>query len=482
MLIQDVERKTGLDRATIRFYEKEELIIPGRAENGYRIYSEADIKVLMKVKLLRQLGVSLPNIKSLQNGSGNFSEILTQQIEILTNQINENIAAKQICQQLQSDGIDYTDLDAEHYLQMLVTMPHTVEKNFSEEINREVHPWRRYFARYLDYQLISAVVLTLIVLVLRIRPFTSTASNILSYAVFALAIPVLSSLLHYWGTTPGKWVMGIRLESIHGGKLSGGEALSREGKILWHGFGLCIPIVNLIFLYRSYRKERAGETQAWNEDTEIIYAPWTAKHKIIGALLWITALSLALFAGLDANMPTYRGGITIAEFAENHRDYEILTQSQSNYILGDDGRWQTRTTGSTLYYVFADPNEEKREDFVYTLNENEEIKSIYFEESWEDRGFYKILPSYCENAIYVIIGSRPGSSILDIRKAQKLLYEQYNKLPQMEGGVEGNITIRDVTINWSAYAENCQYVYDGVMYGEDDQAIKSTVKLEIVIG
>ncbi len=78
MLIQDVERKSGLDRATIRFYEKEELIVPERAENGYRIYSEADVKVLLKVKLLRQLGVSLPKIKSLQKGSGNFSEILSQ--------------------------------------------------------------------------------------------------------------------------------------------------------------------------------------------------------------------------------------------------------------------------------------------------------------------------------------------------------------------------------------------------------------------
>ena len=97
MLIQDVERKTGLDRATIRFYEKEELIVPERAENGYRTYSEADIKILLKVKLLRQLGVSLPKIKRLQKGSADFSEILSQQIEILTHQINENISAKQIC-------------------------------------------------------------------------------------------------------------------------------------------------------------------------------------------------------------------------------------------------------------------------------------------------------------------------------------------------------------------------------------------------
>ena len=481
MLIQDVERKTGLDRATIRFYEKEELIVPERAENGYRTYGDDDIKLLMKVKLLRQLGVSLPKIKSLQKGSSDFSEVLSQQIEILTNQINENVAARRICQQLQADGAEYVDLNAEYYLEMFAAVPYSGDRHFSEQINREVHPWRRYFARYLDYQILTAVVFTLIVVVLRIRPFTSTASDILGYAIFVLAIPVLSAMLHYWGTTPGKWAMGIRLESIQGGKLSGGEALNREGKVLWHGFGLFIPILNLIFLYRSYRKEKNGEPQAWNEDTEVIYVPWTAKRKIIAAILWVVAFSLIFFAGFDAIMPTYRGGITIAEFAENHRDYEILTQSQSEYMLGDDGKWQARPATEPIHYVFADPDGEKRADFVYTLNEKCEITSITYEESWESEGFCRILPTYCENAIYVIVGSRPGSNILDIRKVQKALYEQYNQLPQAEGEVSGNITIRDITINWSAWVENCQYVYDGIMYGEDNLPIRTTVKMEIVI-
>lgn len=65
MLIQDVERQTGLDRATIRFYEKEGIVIAKREENGYRSYSDENVQLLLKVKLLRQLGVSLIKIKSL---------------------------------------------------------------------------------------------------------------------------------------------------------------------------------------------------------------------------------------------------------------------------------------------------------------------------------------------------------------------------------------------------------------------------------
>ena len=36
MKIQELERRTGLERASFRFYEKEGLLTPQRLENGYR--------------------------------------------------------------------------------------------------------------------------------------------------------------------------------------------------------------------------------------------------------------------------------------------------------------------------------------------------------------------------------------------------------------------------------------------------------------
>ena len=40
MNIAEAERRTGLTRANIRFYEKEGLLKPTRGENGYRDYTE----------------------------------------------------------------------------------------------------------------------------------------------------------------------------------------------------------------------------------------------------------------------------------------------------------------------------------------------------------------------------------------------------------------------------------------------------------
>lgn len=42
MNIKEIEERSGLTRANVRYYEKEGLLSPGRRENGYRDYSEAD--------------------------------------------------------------------------------------------------------------------------------------------------------------------------------------------------------------------------------------------------------------------------------------------------------------------------------------------------------------------------------------------------------------------------------------------------------
>ena len=40
MTVKEVEERTGLPRANIRYYESEGLIHPARGENGYRDYRQ----------------------------------------------------------------------------------------------------------------------------------------------------------------------------------------------------------------------------------------------------------------------------------------------------------------------------------------------------------------------------------------------------------------------------------------------------------
>ena len=63
MTIKEIEDRTGLPRANIRFYESQGLIAPSRGENGYRDYSQEDCQTLLKIKLLRKLDCSLEEAK-----------------------------------------------------------------------------------------------------------------------------------------------------------------------------------------------------------------------------------------------------------------------------------------------------------------------------------------------------------------------------------------------------------------------------------
>ena len=59
MTIRELEQKSGLERANIRFYEKAKLLNPVRRENGYRDYSEGDLETLRRICLLRRLQFSV---------------------------------------------------------------------------------------------------------------------------------------------------------------------------------------------------------------------------------------------------------------------------------------------------------------------------------------------------------------------------------------------------------------------------------------
>lgn len=479
MLIQDVERKTGLDRATIRFYEKENLVIPIREENGYRTYQEHDVELLLKIKLLRQLGVSLSKIKNLQQGSSDFSEILSEQVSLLEHQIKNDTRAMLVCQKMQTDGAQFRNLDVHYYLKLLSAESISVGGSFSESVDRECHPWRRFFARSLDYSLIGSFLNIFIIGILRIRPFDSDASDIVIFLSRFAAIPILATMLHYWGTTPGKWVMGIRLESIHGGKLSGGEALYREGKIIWHGLGFFLPFVQIWRYYRSYRQEMDGIIHPWNEDSEVIYEKWSGSRKCIAALFFAISFTLSVLAGCDSVMPTYRSeGITIEEFAENFRDYEKLLYHECEYIMTDEGKWRNNEN-----YIVDIALEAVRPNFVYKTNENGEITSISYENSFKSDYPRYILPEYCRVAICAAIGSRPGSTYYDITRIDEILETMwYSQLPQQGGVSQGSFQVSDVTISWDAVIENCKFISHGSLFASDNSVLSYDLKFDIQFG
>ncbi|GHV27808.1 MerR family transcriptional regulator [Clostridia bacterium] len=53
---------TGISIYTLRYYEKENLIIPERKENGRRLYSDGDVAWIQFIKRLKDTGMPIKEI------------------------------------------------------------------------------------------------------------------------------------------------------------------------------------------------------------------------------------------------------------------------------------------------------------------------------------------------------------------------------------------------------------------------------------
>ena len=73
MFIKELEKKTGLTRHTIRFYEKQGFLEERsfrREENNYRDYSEETVGYLMMLKAGQAAGFTLAELKELIHADG----------------------------------------------------------------------------------------------------------------------------------------------------------------------------------------------------------------------------------------------------------------------------------------------------------------------------------------------------------------------------------------------------------------------------
>ena len=58
MQIKELAERAGVTVKAVRYYESRGLISPDRAANGYRLYDDADVRVVREVRALLSLGLT----------------------------------------------------------------------------------------------------------------------------------------------------------------------------------------------------------------------------------------------------------------------------------------------------------------------------------------------------------------------------------------------------------------------------------------
>lgn len=261
MTIKEIEEATGMSRANIRFYENEGLISPQRnRENGYRIYSQEDVQVLKKIRLLRLLDVSIEEVRSLQQGDKALEQVLQRNLDSLTQKQEQLRRTEQVARQIVERKEDYGTMNAENYLDALEN-----EEALRQDVKPRLNlPWRRFWARSLDHLLYALLVDA----VLAAFPRWQNLASVLTLFAMLVLEPLL---LYLFATTPGKAIFGIRVLNPEEGKLSYGDGLVRTWTVMWEGEALRVPLVSDYFRYRSLTAAENDQTLSWEWDSDLTF-------------------------------------------------------------------------------------------------------------------------------------------------------------------------------------------------------------------
>lgn len=116
MLINEVKYKVGLTKKSIRYYESEGLLKPKRnSNNDYREYDENDLKDLKLIKFLRNLNISVREIKKLKNKEISLKECMRDRIKLIENTEKEFLKIKNMCEDIIDNNLEFDNIDITKY-------------------------------------------------------------------------------------------------------------------------------------------------------------------------------------------------------------------------------------------------------------------------------------------------------------------------------------------------------------------------------
>ena len=214
MTSKEIEARSGVARANIRYYEAEGLLHPKRAKNGYRDYSEDDLAALEKIKLLRRLGVTIEELQALSNGGAELSAVLDRRLAELRGERETLDRVERVCGDMKSAGVTFDGLDAEIYLRALDEGPCPPALPAKDALPVVTSAPRRFFAWLLDVYVMASLVLIAGCLAGYSPGRTAGAGFGLLVQLCLLFLEPLAVCLA--GTTPGKALLGMRLRRSDG--------------------------------------------------------------------------------------------------------------------------------------------------------------------------------------------------------------------------------------------------------------------------
>lgn len=120
MNIKQAAEQSGVSARNIRYYEQAGLLTPARnPENEYRIYSQADVRALKLIRMLRTLDMPVEEIGTVLNGTLPLAEAAERQRQRLEAEQQKLAAAAAFCTELAAGDRTAAELDVDSCLERM---------------------------------------------------------------------------------------------------------------------------------------------------------------------------------------------------------------------------------------------------------------------------------------------------------------------------------------------------------------------------
>ena len=467
MNIKEIEQRSGLTRANIRYYEQEGLLAPARQENRYRDYSEEDLETLLRIALLRSLGFSLDEIRRLQSGELDLAAAMRSRSAALEAEGRRLLAARNVCDAISREVTSYSVLQAEPYLTELEPDAVAGQRDVAEP-----HPWRRFLARGIDLALVGLPVSFVQYVLLHhsfanVTDWENIVCGLIGWGLLILLEPLL---LARFGTTIGKRCMGITVTRTDGERLSYSEAMSRTALVWVYGAGLGLPIVELVCAYRSYRRYMNGEELAWESGSiERFDERGTGRMVLLYAAITALSLALTLAMGLSAALPPNRGDLTVAEFAENVNFYRDFFDYGERWSLDESGEWAENQYENVVYFGGGDGPA----PFTYTVEEGT-LRAVHWAYTETAETIYGTGDENARMAYLALAAAQKGTSLFNIRSVVKQIGSN-----SWAGDADYSAAWKNVEMRYDARIEGEYYYSEGFFLSvQDSQPITVTLTFD----
>lgn len=165
-----------------------------------------------------------------------------------------------------------------------------------------LHPWRRYVARQIDYLLFGIAVATLAELMgYPLYEGGDRGQRMLIDVALAVGwVPLEAAFLALQGATPGKMLLGINVLTASGGRLTYLEALRRSWWVMAVGIGFGLGLIGAICAWRSKMHLEEEGSAYWDgpEGYVVTHRGFQWRHLGVAAALLLMIGVLLYLNGL----------------------------------------------------------------------------------------------------------------------------------------------------------------------------------------